>query len=257
MKDKHIESYIRQCQIIAQLSPCVRRKYGAIAVDPEHNVIITSGYNGTPRGSNMPLCGGNFCKRDGIKDTDKVEVIDRGLWGVEVVLQNEHGCQRLARHAVDHNELYDSEELRRQAYAKHPPIASGTMYEVGCHHAEQNVVANAARLGRSLAGATLFCTGVPCLGCARTIHHAGVALVYVIRGGYADNTGLQYLTSVGLRIVEVAPPPNLRGDIEEFVEETRREDLSGENLAEHILLSLEEILEQHPYEGSAIDKRKK
>jgi dCMP deaminase len=36
---------------------------GAVIVDPETNVIISEGYNGTPRGSTKALCGASTCKR--------------------------------------------------------------------------------------------------------------------------------------------------------------------------------------------------
>lgn len=59
-------------------------------------------------------------------------------------------------------------------------IVSGTMTEVGCHHAEANAVINAARRGHSTLGAWLAVSRAPCLNCAKLIHHSGVERVYVI-----------------------------------------------------------------------------
>lgn len=44
-------------------------------------------------------------------------------------------------------------------------------------HAEMNAVAQAARLGHSIADATLYCTHLPCLVCARLLIAAGVIAV--------------------------------------------------------------------------------
>lgn len=233
MKDKHIKGYIEQCLANARLSPCSRRKFGALAVDPVHNVVITSGYNGTPRGSRNDLCGGIFCLRDGIQKEGAhhgpadVRVHDLGQRGLAVVLHNERGAQTLL-----HKQYDDSEELGRslwnQAADRYPPIASGTRYEVGCHHAEANVVTNAARLGRSLAGSWVFCSGVPCLGCARLLHHAGVVKVLAIRGGFSGESGAPYLREHGVDVVEVDPPFDLRAAVEKTLAKLNESVLKGE-----------------------------
>lgn len=41
-------------------------------------------------------------------------------------------------------------------------VASGTMTEIGCHHAEMNVICNAAANGVKTDGAWLIITGEPC-----------------------------------------------------------------------------------------------
>ena len=64
MKLKHLRVRIAQCDLIASSSPCPRRKVGAVIVDPITNVVISEGYNGTPRGSRDHLCGGSTCKRE-------------------------------------------------------------------------------------------------------------------------------------------------------------------------------------------------
>lgn len=64
MKQKHIEAHLAVCQVQASLSPCPRRKVGAVLVDHARNTILATGYNGTPRGSSGHLCGGSSCDRD-------------------------------------------------------------------------------------------------------------------------------------------------------------------------------------------------
>lgn len=60
-------------------------------------------------------------------------------------------------------------------------IASGTHHEL-CYaiHAEQNAIIQAAKLGVSIDGATLYCTHYPCSICAKMIINAGISrIVYV------------------------------------------------------------------------------
>ena len=50
MKEKHIRIRIEQCLVLANASNCPRRKFGALLLDPERNVVLMDGYNGGPRG---------------------------------------------------------------------------------------------------------------------------------------------------------------------------------------------------------------
>ena len=79
-------------------------------------------------------------------------------------------------------------------------IASGTMQEV-CYavHAEQNAIIQAAKLGVSLEGATLYCTHQPCVICARMIINSGVKKVYY-KHGYPDAFALELFAEAGVEI---------------------------------------------------------
>ena len=70
-------------------------------------------------------------------------------------------------------------------------IPSGTRAEV-CYaiHAEQNAVIQAAKLGVSIQGATLYCTHQPCSVCARILANAGIVRV-VYEQGYPDDFTLE------------------------------------------------------------------
>ena len=61
-------------------------------------------------------------------------------------------------------------------------IASGTQHEI-CYatHAEQNAIIQAARLGVSIEGATLYCTHQPCVICAKMIINSGISRVVYAR----------------------------------------------------------------------------
>jgi dCMP deaminase len=64
---------------------------------------------------------------------------------------------------------------------------SGTKHEL-CRatHAEQNAVANAARIGVSLFGATIYTQDVPCYLCAKILINAGIKEVRVLDKKYPD-----------------------------------------------------------------------
>lgn len=155
MKDKHVRIRIAQCLALAEASNCPRRKFGALLLDPDRNVILMDGYNGAPRGGGT-LCGGEVCLRDAQK------------------------------------------------------VPSGTRIEIGCHHAEMNVICNAAASGVACRGAWLIVTGEPCLMCSKLIHHAGIARVLVVEGGYVGDNGVAYLRDHGVEVVCVEGPKDPR-----------------------------------------------
>lgn len=79
-------------------------------------------------------------------------------------------------------------------------IQSGTRHEL-CYavHAEQNAIAQAARLGAVLEGATLYCTHQPCVICAKIIINAGITRI-VYREGYPDKFSLELLDEAGVKV---------------------------------------------------------
>jgi len=155
VKEKHIRIRVEQCQALAKASNCPRRKFGALLLDPDRNVVLMDGYNGGPRGGGE-LCGGATCLRD-----------DLG-------------------------------------------VRSGTRMEIGCHHAEMNVVCNCAASGVATDGAWLVVTGEPCILCAKLIHHAGITKVIVVGGGYAGENGVDYLEAHGVLVESVEGPKDPR-----------------------------------------------
>ena len=155
MNDKHIKIRIEQCLALAKASNCPRRKFGALLLDPDRNVILMDGYNGGPRGGG-DLCGGDVCLRDS------------------------------------------------------QSVQSGTRMEVGCHHAEMNVICNAAANGVPTRGAWMIVTGEPCILCAKLIHHAGIRRVLIVEGGYAGENGVGYLKDHGVEVQPVDGPRDPR-----------------------------------------------
>jgi|TARA_B110000116_G_scaffold149755_1_gene129535 dCMP deaminase len=92
-------------------------------------------------------------------------------------------------------------------------VVSGTRVEVGCHHAEMNVICNAAANGVSTKNAWLIVTGEPCMMCAKLIHHAGVTRVIVVDGGFGGANGVDYLNSHGVVVQMTDGPKDPRGDL--------------------------------------------
>lgn len=79
-------------------------------------------------------------------------------------------------------------------------IPSGTRQEY-CYavHAEQNAIIQAARLGVSLNGATMYCTHQPCVICARMIINSGITkLIY--KDGYPDEFAMRLFNEAGLMV---------------------------------------------------------
>jgi dCMP deaminase len=145
LKDKHIRIRVEQCLSLAKASNCPRRKFGALLLDPDRNVVLMDGYNGAPRGGER-LCGGSVCLRDTLS------------------------------------------------------VESGTRLEIGCHHAEMNVICNAAANGVPTNGAWLFVNGSCCMMCAKLVHHAGISKVLVISNQYSTEEGMEYLDKHGVDI---------------------------------------------------------
>ncbi len=83
-------------------------------------------------------------------------------------------------------------------------IASGSESQIGCHHAEFNAIANAARNGISTDGCSIYVTAPPCLMCAKLIHHAGIkSVIYEDRDNRWISTGEEYLSMNGIDILKI------------------------------------------------------
>lgn len=209
MKPKHLTIRVQQCLLLAQASNCPRRKFGALLLDPVRNVVLMDGYNGGPRGGGE-LCG-DWCHRDGLKSEDVTIHSNGGPEDDEdcyIKVFGKHICLPDGRPLYWR---YDAQEYRAALLAQYPPIQSGTRMEIGCHHAEMNVVCNAAASGVATAGAWLIVTGEPCMMCSKLIHHAGIVKVYVVDGGYAGHNGVGYLEEHGVEVIRTEGPQDPRG----------------------------------------------
>lgn len=80
-------------------------------------------------------------------------------------------------------------------------IPSGTMQEI-CYavHAEQNAICQAAKLGISLEGATMYVTHQPCVICTRMIINSGIKRV-VYKNGYPDDFARELFSKSDVQLV--------------------------------------------------------
>lgn len=74
-------------------------------------------------------------------------------------------------------------------------IPTGTQTQIGCSHAECNAVCAAARNGIKLDGCVAFVTGESCLMCSKILHQAGIRKLYVIKGQYECQEGINYMVT--------------------------------------------------------------
>ena len=137
------------CNAVALQSPCLSRKIGCVIV--RENSILSTGYNGPPRG--IPHCG-----EDRIK------------------------CDKSLSFMLDLEEFKECvEELKTTCPRKLLGFESGTHMEwCTAQHAEENAVSNAARNGTNIKDSILYMNSViPCNKCFGTLINAGITEIVI------------------------------------------------------------------------------
>ena len=163
--DRWNEYYFGIAEVVSRNSRCHSRKIGAILV--KDRSIISTGYNGPPRG--VPHCGEERVKLD--------IFLRKWMFGTfEPRLQKDlNGCPRKAMG-------FKSGE--------------GLDYCIAAH-AEQNCIANAARMGIRTLDSTLYMNDqIPCKNCMAILINAGVKEVVVTKLELYDGEG-EYLAKYG------------------------------------------------------------
>lgn len=166
------EYFLKIAETVALNSKCCSRHIGAVLV--RDKAIISTGYNGPPRG--MKPCW-----------------IDRWCVGYDRVGAN----------------IYDGYAYKFGC----PRIERGYKSGEGLHlcpaaHAERNALIQAARTGVSTEGTTLYCfCEQVCKDCASEIVNAGVKrLVYLAGGKPYDNLAGHILAECGMEISVIDMP---------------------------------------------------
>lgn len=82
-------------------------------------------------------------------------------------------------------------------------VPSGQRHEL-CRalHAEQNAIIQAAKIGVSTEGATIYITTQPCVICAKMIINAGIKKV-VYKASYPDEMAMNMLEESGIEVVSI------------------------------------------------------
>jgi len=156
MKRKSWDSYYLEiAQRVADRSPCLSAKIGAILV--KDKIVICQGYNGPAR--DIPHCGEERMKHD----IDMKQRIDGDA--INPVFGDINDCPR-----------------KRLGFSP----GRGLRF-CPAVHAEANCIANAARLGIRTFNTSMYLTcGVPCKDCLSLIINAGIAEVVVTSLNYYD-----------------------------------------------------------------------
>lgn len=166
----------------ASLRSCdLSRQVGAVIID-KREAIVATGCNDVP----YPRGGMFFEGRDGPDNRDHTVQSDPNLSEIANIFSELVTAFRRA-------ELFTNEVMAKTDEAIVTELLHGNLksYTIDARvrnliefgrvvHAEMHALSDAARLGRSVSGATMFCTTFPCHICARHIIAAGVEKVVFI-----------------------------------------------------------------------------
>lgn len=82
-------------------------------------------------------------------------------------------------------------------------VPSGQRHEICMAlHAEQNAIIQAAAMGHSIEGGTIYVTHQPCAICAKMIINSGIKRI-VIKEGYPDELAASLIAEAGLKIERI------------------------------------------------------
>lgn len=158
---------------VGSYSKCHSRKIGAVMARGKS--IVSTGYNGPPRG--IPTCDQR--------------------WVIDEVFKNKYGHHMLNKHP-------DIKYKTTEGFCPRRVIGfgSGEGLEVcPAGHAERNALINAAKLGVSTKGTTLYMScGVPCTPCTAEILNAEVDEIVCTSIHIYDETAMYLLENSDLKV---------------------------------------------------------
>lgn len=116
--------------------------------------------------------------------------------GAVLVKDGQILSQSYNRHVPDEQQPYYDGDPRAD-FSRGEHIDASTAL-----HAEAGLIADAAKTGMSLAGASLYVTTFPCPNCAKLIAYSGIKKLY-FQEGYAMVDGQRILEDIGVEIIRV------------------------------------------------------
>lgn len=170
----------------------VSRQVGAALMSPLGDTI-TLGCNEVPK----PL-GGNYWHEDDDKHRD---IDHRSEANKEEITRIVHDFLRvleekeLLADGKDRNSVLADSTIRK---AINKSLVGGITEYGRMVHAEMNAITDAARLGRSVAGAVLYVTTFPCHNCAKHVIASGIVRVVYIEPYPKSRTELLYSEAIAL-----------------------------------------------------------
>lgn len=155
--------YLRMARIWSENSYAIRRKVGCLVVSKDGN-IISDGYNGTPSGFE------NVCEYSSNPEYDPSPDLP--------------------------------DEMKREHLKKISGDGVSIISKPYVLHAEANAITKLARSTQSSYGATLYCTDMPCVECAKLIIQSGIKRV-VYERPYRLEDGVKLLERAGIEVVNI------------------------------------------------------
>lgn len=157
------------CVEISKMSSCLSRSIGAIIV--RDNTIVSTGYNGPPRG--IVHCGEGRLKED--------YVLSREFQDKKILKEYNTYCPRAQLG-------YKSGE---------------GLHLCPASHAEENAIVNAARIGVSTYGTTIYMNcGTPCKDCMKKIINAGIKELVCASTNLYDEMSKVLLNQTNIKLRE-------------------------------------------------------
>lgn len=101
-------------------------------------------------------------------------------------------CNGTGRYQVSNLEYDDCDKCQGKGKITSPYLL----------HAEQNIIAWAARKGIATENATLYITHNPCKDCAKMIAQAGISRV-VFKEYYRDKDGIKFLKDLNIEVLKI------------------------------------------------------
>ncbi len=211
MLDKYAKVMMETAERFAQESYARRLKVGAVLA--KDGRILVTGYNGTISGLD------NNCED---YDWDNVEPFEEEI---PVSINRNHDFSQISRIIKLHETLgfagYDEsngikvEEVTQiedylRSYNlkfKVKGIRAGLKTKDTVLHAEENILAYAAKEGIKTKGSTLYCTALPCIKCARMLAQAGIVKVVYrdMHESKSNGTNLDFFNEAGLELEQYVP----------------------------------------------------
>lgn len=177
--EKFDSKYLSMARIWATNSHAKRSKVGALLV--KDNMIISDGYNGTPKGFD------NACEYRAGCEFDVDDSWDFNYSKCAKTKTDETGClQRDIRYCSEFK------ECPNEILVTKPEVL----------HAEANAITKVAKSTNSSEGSTLYVTLSPCLECAKLIIQSGIKRV-VYYEEYRDTSGLELLKKAGIEVEQI------------------------------------------------------
>lgn len=164
---------LRSCDLSRQVGAVITEKAGA---------IISSGYNDVP----YPTGGVWYEGREGEDNRDHVVEYDPNSSEIaNILLELVRAFRKAQLIQLSHDEMDDDAIVQSLLHGEWKTYTIDArirnLIEFGrVVHAEMHAISEAAKLGRSVAGGTLYCTTFPCHICARHIIASGVREVVYI-----------------------------------------------------------------------------